>query len=209
MKGLFISLEGNEGAGKTTAAYTLKKELEERGYPVLYTREPGGSQIAEQIRDVLLDFSNTNMDPKTEAILYAASRRQHLSEILKPALEKGTIILCDRFIDSSLVYQGIARNLGIEEVEALNMYATDNLWPDLTLLLLVDVETGLKRVQKRGEINRMDQESLAFHKDVKKGYELLAKRYPERIRTIDANKNQDETAEECLKIILDKLNHDQ
>lgn len=209
MKGLFISLEGNEGAGKTTAAYTLKKELEKRGYPVLYTREPGGSQIAEQIRDVLLDPNNTNMDPKTEAILYAASRRQHLSEIVLPALEKGIIVLCDRFIDSSLVYQGIARNLGIDEVEALNMYATDHLWPDLTLLLLVDVQTGLDRVKKRGEMNRLDQESLAFHLNVKKGYEMLAQRYSNRICTIDANQSAQRVAKECLDIILDKLDHDQ
>lgn len=209
MKGLFVSLEGNEGAGKTTAAYTLKEELEKRGYPVLYTREPGGSQIAEQIRNVLLDPNNTNMDPKTEAILYAASRRQHLSEIVRPALKKGMIVLCDRFIDSSLVYQGIARDLGIEEVEALNMYATDNLWPDLTLLLLVDVETGLDRVKKRGEMNRLDQESLSFHKDVKKGYELIAKRYPKRIQSIDANQTQSQVSQECLDILLEKLNHDQ
>lgn len=202
---MFITLEGNEGAGKTTAAMKIKDALEKEGYEVLYTREPGGSKIAEAIRDILLDPKNTNMDPRTEAILYAASRRQHLKEIVEPALQEGKIVLCDRFVDSSLAYQGKARNLGMDEIWNLNQFAIDKLMPELTLLLLVDVETGLERAQQRGELNRLDAEKLEFHQLVKKGYLELADKYPERIQVIDANKDADSVFEACMDKIHERL----
>ena len=140
---LFVTIEGVEGCGKTTIGKLIVEKLMSDGYEVIYTREPGGIEIAEQIRKVILDVNNTNMDPRTEALLYAASRRQHLIEKIVPAIKNNKIIICDRFVDSSLAYQGHARGLGIDNVYEINKFAIDTLMPDLTLLFDIDPKVGL------------------------------------------------------------------
>lgn len=189
-KGIFITIEGPEGAGKTTIINLLTQRLKTEGYQVLQTREPGGIDIAEQIRKVILDKQNTAMDPRTEALLYAAARRQHLVEKVLPALEKNYIILCDRFVDSSLAYQGYARGLGIDEVLSINSFAIDGKMPKLTLYFDIDPEVGLERInQHKGrEVNRLDLEELEFHHKVREGYYKIIERDPKRIYKIDASK---------------------
>lgn len=188
-QGWFISIEGGEGAGKTSVIRLLEQELAARGLKVMVTREPGGIEIAEKIRSVILDKSHTSMDGRTEALLYAAARRQHLAEKVIPALESGMAVICDRFIDSSLAYQGHARGLGIDEVYAVNRFATSDRMPDLTLWLDVSPEIGLARIHadEGREVNRLDLEGLSFHHKVREGYRLVAERFPERIVRIDAD----------------------
>ena len=169
MKGYFITFEGPDGSGKTTISTEVQKRLTAAGYDAIYTREPGGIDIAEQIRRVILDPKNVNMDAKTEALLYAASRRQHLIEKVLPALEKGQIVICDRFIDSSLAYQGYARGLGIEEVFRINEFAIEGHFPDATVYLNLAYEEGLKRIETRAFKDRLDLETTNFHKLVSKG----------------------------------------
>ncbi|WP_449621637.1 dTMP kinase [Robertmurraya sp. Marseille-Q9965] len=192
-KGLFITFEGPEGAGKTTILQMLMEKLQADGVKVLYTREPGGIEIAEQIRNVVLDKNNTAMDPRTEALLYAAARRQHLVEKVEPALEEGYIVLCDRFIDSSLAYQGHARKLGIDEVYSINRFAIEDMMPHLTLYFDIEPEIGLERINQSSEreVNRLDLENLQFHQDVREGYQILLKRFPERMYKIDAGQTID------------------
>lgn len=187
--GWFISIEGGEGAGKTSVIRLLEKDLADRGMKVLVTREPGGIEIAEKIRTVILDKSHTSMDGRTEALLYAAARRQHLVEKVLPALEEGYAVICDRFVDSSLAYQGYARGLGIDEVYAINRFATSDVFPDITLWLDVSPEAGLARIHadQGREINRLDLEAADFHFRVREGYRLVHKRFPERIIRIDAD----------------------
>ncbi|WP_416148097.1 dTMP kinase [Salipaludibacillus sp. HK11] len=189
MSGLFITFEGGEGAGKTTVLQQVKEKFEQDGMQVIATREPGGSVIAEKVRDVILDPLHTEMDARTEALLYAAARRQHLVETVIPHVKKGGIVLCDRFVDSSLVYQGVARGIGIDEVLQLNLFATEGMMPDLTLYFDVKPEVGLARIaeHKGREFNRLDQESIAFHHKVRKAYLHLQEREPKRIHTIDAS----------------------
>lgn len=204
---MFITLEGPEGSGKTTAVNTAVNKLMEMGYEIVRTREPGGTPIAEEIRNVILDRKNVNMDPRTEALLYAASRRQHLVEKVWPALKEGKIVICDRYLDSSLAYQGGARNLGIEEVLNINLFATENTWPDLTLLFDIKPEEGLKRIAANAdrEVNRLDLEKLEFHQKVRNTFLELAKRYPDRFVIIDASKTRDEVAKDTLDAILNRL----
>lgn len=192
-KGLFITFEGPEGAGKTTILQMLMEKLQADGVKVLYTREPGGIEIAEQIRNVVLDKNNTAMDPRTEALLYAAARRQHLVEKVEPALEEGYIVLCDRFIDSSLAYQGHARKLGIDEVYSINRFAIEDMMPHLTLYFDIEPEIGLERINQSSEreVNRLDLENLQFHQDVREGYQILLKRFPKRMYKIDAGQTID------------------
>lgn len=185
----------------------LASNLAKEGYQVLQTREPGGIEIAEQIRSVILDKNNTKMDPRTEALLYAAARRQHLAEKVKPAMDKGYIILCDRFIDSSLAYQGYARGLGIDEVYSINSFAIEGMMPELTLYFDIEPEAGLDRInQHKGrEVNRLDLEKLDFHHKVREGYLKLMELYPERIFKIDASGTLEEVyqqAESKLKEII-------
>lgn len=202
-KGLFITFEGNDGSGKTTISKLVYEKLSEMGYPVIYTREPGGIDIAEQIRNVILDPKNTAMDARCEALLYAASRRQHLIEKVLPALEENKIVLCDRFIDSSLVYQGIARNIGIDEVYAINEFAIEGNLPDATIFLHVDLDTGLSRIESRGSKDRLDNESMNFHRMVAEGYEKVCKLYPERMHVIDATKTVNEVFQNTLDVLLE------
>lgn len=202
-KGLFITFEGNDGSGKTTISKLAYKKLLEMGYPVIYTREPGGIDIAEQIRDVILNPKNTAMDARCEALLYAASRRQHLVEKVLPALLENKIVLCDRFIDSSLVYQGIARNIGINEVYKINEFAIEGNLPDATIFLHVDLKTGLSRIESRGDKDRLDNESMDFHQMVADGYNQVCELYPERIHVVDANKTVDEVFNNTLNVLLE------
>ncbi|MBM7655779.1 dTMP kinase [Neobacillus cucumis] len=201
--GIFITFEGPDGAGKTTIINLIAKELND----VLLTREPGGIEIAEQIRRVILDKENTAMDPRTEALLYAAARRQHLIEKVKPALEEGKIVLCDRFVDSSLAYQGYARGLGIDEVYAINEFAIENLSPELTIYFDIKPELGLTRISKSKdrEVNRLDLENLDFHHKVREGYHLLMQRFPNRIVQIDASGTVDQVYQKTLSIIKERI----
>lgn len=204
---LFITLEGPEGSGKTSAINKVKEILESEGHKIVMTREPGGTNISEQIREVILNKENTSMDPRTEALLYAASRRQHLVEKIWPSVKEGKIVICDRYLDSSLAYQGFARNLGVEDILRINMYATENTFPDLTLLFDLDPEIGLGRINadKNREVNRLDLEKLSFHKAVREGYLKLAKMYPERFVIIDASKSKEEVVAQTLKAIKERL----
>ena len=204
---MFITLEGPEGSGKTTAVEAAVKELEARGYQIVRTREPGGTPIAEQIRNVILDKENTKMDPRTEALLYAASRRQHLVEKVWPALKEGKIVICDRYLDSSLAYQGGARGLGVDNILNVNMFATENTFPDLTLLFDITPEEGWKRIAANAsrEVNRLDLEKLEFHHKVRNTFLELAKKYQERYVIIDASKSREEVAKATLEAILSRL----
>ena len=204
---MFITLEGPEGSGKTTAVNAAVRELEKLGYSIVRTREPGGTPIAEQIRNVILDKANTAMDPRTEALLYAASRRQHLVEKVWPAVKEGKIVICDRYLDSSLAYQGGARGLGIDNILNINMFATEGTFPDLTLLFDIEPEIGLARIAANAtrEVNRLDLEKLEFHKSVRNTFLDLAKRYPDRFVVIDASKSQEEVAKATLDVILARL----
>ncbi|WP_142830593.1 dTMP kinase [Planococcus soli] len=196
-----INLEGGEGSGKSTVLKMLADALEEKGFSVVSTREPGGIEIAEQIRNVILDRENTAMDARTEALLYAAARRQHLVEKIIPALEAGSIVLCDRYIDSSLAYQGYARGLGMEEIFAINKFAIDDYMPDMTLYFDVNPKVGLARIEKDlgREINRLDVESMKFHYKVREGYLLLLSQNPERIRLINAENELDNVFADALE----------
>lgn len=206
--GMFITIEGPEGSGKTTVAKNVVDKLISEGYKVLYTREPGGVGIAERIRDIILDVNNTNLDPRSEALLYAASRRQHLVEKVIPALEKDYIVICDRFVDSSLAYQGYAREIGIDEIYDINMFAINDKWPDITILLDIDPEVGLQRIMsnRQNEVNRLDLEGMNFHNKVHKGYQIIKEKYADRITLVDGNKSKDEVFAEVYKIIKDKIN---
>jgi len=199
-----ITLEGGEGAGKTSILKQLAAILEQQGHSVVSTREPGGIEISEQIRKVILDQANVKMDARTEALLYAAARRQHLVEKIIPALEAGKVVLCDRYIDSSLAYQGHARGLGIPEIFSINKFAIDKYMPDLTLYFDVEPEIGLARIEKdRGrEVNRLDVESLKFHQAVREGYLLLMDQYPGRIQMIDADNTIDQVLQEAQKSVF-------
>ena len=207
MAGLFITLEGPEGSGKTTIASLVEKKLKEKGLNVVMTREPGGIEISEQIRKIILDPNNTAMDSKTEALLYAAARRQHLVEKVIPALKQEAIVICDRFIDSSLVYQGIGRGLGIDKVYDMNLFAFEDIMPDFTLFFDIDPKLGLERIHKdqQREINRLDMEDLNFHQKVYQGYKEVVSRYPERIIEIDASKSIEEVFNSVMNILKEYI----
>lgn len=189
MKGIFITFEGPEGAGKTTIIKKLEKKLEKAGKDVVVTREPGGIVISEKIREIILHKEHTEMDARTEALLYAAARRQHLVEKVIPALHKGKIVLCDRFVDSSLAYQGYARGLGIQEVLEINQFAITGMMPNLTLFFDILPEKGLARItsNQNREINRLDLEKLDFHQKVYEGYKKIIEMFPNRIKVINAD----------------------
>ncbi|WLR55112.1 dTMP kinase [Mesobacillus subterraneus] len=207
-KGIFITIEGPDGSGKTTILQMLAENLQKEGREVVATREPGGIEIAEQIRKVILDPENTAMDPRTEALLYAAARRQHLIEKVKPALNAGKIVLCDRFVDSSLAYQGHARGLGIDQVYSINEFAIENMMPAMTLYFDVAPEIGLDRINKNKgrEVNRLDMEKLEFHQKVREGYMMIADRFPDRIARIDASKELEAVYQQAEAKIKELLN---
>lgn len=185
MSGRFITFEGVEGCGKTTQIARLRDHLESRGLSVVVTREPGGTPISEAIRAILLDPAYTEMAPMTELLLYAAARAQHVAERIRPALAEGRIVLCDRFADSTTAYQGAARRLEATFMGMLHESATGGLWPDVTILIDVPVETGLRRAARARQSDRIENESLAFHERVRRGFLDLAAREPGRIHIVD------------------------
>ena len=207
MRGLFITFEGNDGSGKSSVIEAIKNELNQMGFETVYSREPGGSKIAEKIREVILDIDNLGMDDKTESLLYAASRREHIMKTIIPALQDGKIILCDRYLDSSLAYQGYARGIGIDKVYEMNTYATDGLLPDLTLLVCVKPEVGLNRIKSnnRGALDRLEVEKMEFHKKVYDGYLKVQEMFPERIKIINGENTREKVREDALRIVLDFL----
>ncbi|GGA48729.1 dTMP kinase [Psychrobacillus lasiicapitis] len=206
-RGYFITSEGPEGAGKTTVMNLLGDKLKEEGYDVVMTREPGGIMISEKIRNIILDNEHIMMESRTEALLYAAARRQHLVEKVQPAIDAGKIVICDRFIDSSLAYQGFARGIGVQEILAINKFAIGDTMPDKTILFDIEPSVGLARINahKNREKNRLDVESLMFHEKVREGYLSLADQYPERIEVIDASCSVETVLEEVYKVIKSQL----
>ena len=204
---MFVTIEGPEGSGKSSVTKEVVKLLEQEGDQVVLTREPGGTPIAEQIREVILNKENTKMDPVTEALLYAAARRQHLVEKVWPLSKEGKIIISDRFLDSSLAYQGGARGLGIDYILKMNQFATEGYYPDLTLLFDLDPRIGLARIaaNKGREVNRLDLEKIDFHDSVRQTFLSLAKRFPERFVILDASKPFDEVVQDAYHAIKDRL----
>ena len=205
-KGILITLEGPEGAGKTTILQQILPILTQVGVAILTTREPGGIRIAENIREIILAPENTAIDGKTELLLFAAARRQHLNEKVRPALAEGEIVIIDRFIDSSVAYQGYARGIDVADVEMINNFATDGLLPDLTLYFDVDTEIGLSRVMSGNrEVNRLDLEAEEMHQKVRAGYQAIAKANPERIVTIDASQTIDQVVSTTLSTLQSRF----
>lgn len=198
-KGTFITLEGIEGSGKTTQAELLRDLLLARGHKVVITREPGGSPIGEKIRDILLDVSHKEMAALTELLLYEASRCQHVHEIIRPALEDGVVVICDRFYDASTAYQGYGRGIDIETVKNLNLVATEGQKADLTIVLDLPVAEGLRRLGQN--LDRIEAETVGFHEKVRQGYLELARSEPDRVRVIDARGSVEETFEKMRAII--------
>lgn len=205
-KGSFIVFEGPDGSGKTTVCDIVCQKLKDKGFDIVHTREPGGIDIAEQIRAVILDPKNTAMDARSEALLYAASRRQHLVEKVLPAINDGKIVICERFVYSSLAYQGKARGIGYEGVKAINDFAIEGCKPDITIYLDVDEETGQSRINDRGNKDRLDAESINFHHLVNEGYREIISLYKDNVKVIDATKDINTVVDNSLAIILDYIN---
>ncbi len=203
--GKFITFEGSDGSGKTTAINNTVAYLKEQGFDVLVTREPGGSFVAEQIRDLLLD-KNNNIPPRAEALLYSAARAQHLTDTVIPALTAGKIVICDRYIDSSLAYQGFARGLGFDEILRINEFAMDGHMPNLTLFFDVPPTIAMERVKNRTEeMNRLDLEKLSFHERVYNGYVELTKIFKDRIRVVDATQSIESVSNQTIEVITNFL----
>ncbi|CDF57173.1 dTMP kinase [Thermobrachium celere] len=200
MKGLFITFEGPDGAGKTTQINMLKEYLTSKGYDVVLTREPGGTAIGEKIRNVILDVENKEMDDICEALLYAASRAQHVKQLILPSIDQGKIVICDRFVESSIVYQGYARGLGEDKIEAINNIATRGLVPDVVFLLMLTPEEGIKRKKKSGELDRLEMEKLEFHNRVYEGYNRLKERR-KNIFEIDATLDIDDIHNRIVRVV--------
>ncbi len=202
---MFITFEGSEGSGKTTQIALLADYLDRAGYPVLRTREPGGTPIGDQIRDVLLSLKNTEMHSRTESLLLQASRAQLVEQVIRPLLVKGGIVLCDRYADSTLAYQGYGYEQDVEKLRPLIQYATGGLKPDLTLLFDLDVEAGLRRRAKGGEWNRLDAYNLAFYERVRQGYLQLAREEPERWVVINAGQPPERVQADVQLVVLERL----
>ena len=201
-RGLFITFEGTDGAGKTTQIQRLTADLRQTGYDVCLTREPGGTPISEQIRDMLLNPDHSEMAATTELLLYAASRAQHVSEVIKPALEAGKVVISSRFADAMVVYQGYGRGLDLERINHLNRIATDGVTPDVTFVLDLPVEIGLQRVQNsRGGLDRLEREKIEFHQRLREGYQILAKQEPQRLKIIDSQVNSEQVYARIQAII--------
>ncbi len=190
--GLFITTEGTDGSGKTTQIKLMESYLKDKGFEVVVTREPGGTSIGEKIRSIILDTENSDMSHITEMMLYASARAQLVGELIKPSLEDGKVVICDRFIDSSYVYQGFGRNIDIELIERVNRIALNGIMPHLTLFFDIDPEVALKRRIQSTGVDRIEQEAMEFHKRVYNGYRKLAELYSDRIKTIESNKSVEE-----------------
>ena len=201
-RGLFISFEGTDGSGKTTQYRLFAEYLRQQGCEVVTTREPGGTPISEKIRNIILDPDNTEMDDMTEALLFAAGRAQHVAQLIRPSVEEGKIVLCDRFMDSSIAYQGYARGLG-DCVRIINEYAVAGMQPDLTFLLDLPPQAGRQRNVKAGKADRLEKQAMEFHSKVYEGYKKLAEIYSDRFIVIDASGSIEEVQEEIRRRYLE------
>jgi len=203
---MFITLEGPDGSGKSSQIEPLAAYLRQQGYAVITTREPGGTPISDQVRDILKSMNNKSMHPRTEILLFCSARAQLVEEVICPALEKGTIVISDRYADSTLAYQGYGHGYDLEFLRSLLNFATGGLWPDLTLFLDVDAETGLNRRKSGGgEWNRLDDYALAFHRRVREGYLQLAQQQPQRWVCVDAAQSMESVQEELRRAVLAQL----
>ncbi|MCS6294476.1 MAG: dTMP kinase [Nitrospira sp.] len=204
--GIFITLEGTEGSGKSTQAARLAQVLRAEGHAVLLTREPGGTPAAEQLRAVLLKNNSESLAAETEAFVILAARRQHVDHVIAPALQQGAIVICDRFVDSTLAYQGYARGLDLKTLRIMNRWATGGLAPDLTLLFDLPVATGLRRRQRdaTGQ-NRLDRETKRFHENVRAGFLQLARKEPRRIKQVNAARTPDRITEDMRTLLFNWL----
>ena len=207
MKGKFITVEGSDGSGKTSFINFATEYLKEKGYKVITTREPGGTEFSEKVRELLFDSSN-DIDAKTESLLFCASRRDHIVKKILPHVNEGYIVICDRFVDSSVAYQSYGRRLSKQQIRHNKEYATANQEPDITQYFCVDVEVGLARTKNRDDNNRMDKESLDFYKNVKRGYDDLSKENTERIKVIDASDTYENVQKQALSILEGFLNNE-
>ncbi len=206
MEGIFITFEGIEGCGKTSQARLLNKYLEEQGYKVVMTREPGGTPISEAIREILLSNEFNTMQPHTEVLLYLASRAQHISEVIQPALQDGKIVISDRFSDSTFVYQCYVRGIDLKRVKTMNLFATEGISPHLTFVLDIDPTEGLRRAKSRNQRHarkedRLENEAIEFHQKVREGYLRMAQEYPDRIHVINSDKDKEAVHEEIRGIV--------
>ena len=201
MKGKFITFEGCDGSGKSTQLKKLSEYLDAHGIPHIFTREPGGGKISEAIREILLSGKNMEMTDECEALLYAASRVQHLSDRVEPALSKGELVVCDRYVDSSLAYQASARGLGVEFIEKINSFALEKYLPDVTVFIDLTPEAAFKRKHGADENDRLEQAGMAFHKRVYEGYKALSEKYPQRIVCV----NGEQTPQEIFACVLEIL----
>ncbi len=209
MSGMFITFEGGEGCGKTTQIKLLVQALQERGYDVLQLREPGGTVVGEQVREILLSKESAGMDPVAELMLYEAARAQIVDELIRPALAAGKVVICDRFYDSTVAYQGFGRGLDVQLIKSLNMAATGGLAPDLTLLLMIDPAEGLARAKGvtggDGEGDRIEAAGLAFHARVQEGFVYMAQQEPERIAVVGAHGSVEDVHEAVMARVLSLL----
>ena len=204
-RGFFLSFEGIEGCGKTSQLHRLGRRLRTLGYQVVETREPGGAPISEQIRTILLNPQNRGMDARCELLLYLASRAQHVAETIRPALEKGAVVLCDRFADATMAYQGYGRGLGPATVARLNRFATGGLAPDLAILLDVPVTVGLSRKRRAGGLDRLDREHASFHEAVRRGYLRIVRQNQRRVRVVDGTASEEVVAHAIDRIVQPRL----
>ncbi|MFO3716077.1 dTMP kinase [Anaerococcus cruorum] len=205
MNGKLIVFEGPDGSGKTTILKKVNEKLTDEGYKLKLVREPGGTDISEKIREIIIDNDNVNMAAKTESLLFAASRAQLVDEKLRPALENGEIILCDRFVLSSLLYQGVGRGLGIDEVKAINDFAIGDIKPNLTIFFNIDYKTALVRKRANFSADRLENEDFDFHKRIFDAYINIADRYKDDIKQVDATRSIEEVSTDVLKLIKDLL----
>jgi dTMP kinase len=201
MRGIFISFEGIEGTGKTTQVKLLVKHLREKGFRIIRTEEPGGTLISLKIRELLLSLENRDMDPVTELLLYNASRVQHIKEVILPAIEKGDIVITDRFSDSTVAYQGYGRGIDLKLIDSLDNISTSRLRPDITIILDIDAETGLRRNREINKNDRLEQEHISFHEKVRKGFIDIASKEPERVKLVDCSVSLEDVHRKILNII--------
>ncbi|HEX9019309.1 MAG TPA: dTMP kinase [Anaerolineaceae bacterium] len=202
---MFITFEGPDGGGKTSQIQALAGFLREKGYHIVTTREPGGTEIGDQVRQILMRLDNTSMHPRTEILLFLAARAQLVEQCIRPELARGTIVLCDRYADSTLAYQGYGHGVDLGQLRLLLNFATGNLWPDLTLLLDIDAEEGLQRRRSGGDWNRLDAYALAFHKRVRQGYHEMTRQEPQRWVMIDASQPFDDVQSHIREVVMQRL----
>jgi dTMP kinase len=202
---MFITFEGPEGSGKTSQILPLSAFLKEQGYSIVTTREPGGTEIGDQIRSVLTRLENTNMHPRTEILLFLSARAQLVEEFIRPCIAQGSLVICDRYVDSTLAYQGYGHGLDLAQLRQMLNFATGSLWPDLTFLLDIDPLVGLKRKQKAGEWNRLDAYGIEFHQRVRQGYQQMAAQDPQRWVVIDASQPFEAVQEQLRAEIVQRI----